>query len=173
MLDRRQFLVLGSAAIAAGAAAAAADVPRASKPLSLLVLGGTGFLGPHQIEYALARGHQVSMFVRGSRPNPWEGRVEQLTGDRDDQVGTGLAALRADGRRWDAVIDNTGYLPRHVRDSAQALAGRSGRYVFVSTVAVYDFGRGTTRFDESSPLAVPADPRDEAQSAANYGPMKA
>jgi 2'-hydroxyisoflavone reductase len=174
MLDRREFLTLGAAVAAAAAAGAAAAQTRpAAQPLDLLVLGGTGFLGPHQIEYALARGHRVTMFNRGTRPNPWGERVEQLIGDRDDKVGKGLAALRAGDRRWDVVIDNTGYLPRHVRDSAAALADRVGRYLFVSTVAVYDFAGGARRFDEASPLAVPVDPRDETESSANYGPMKA
>lgn len=172
MLDRREFLTLGAVAAASAATGVHAQVQRAPKALDLLVLGGTGFLGPHQVDYALARGHRVTMFNRGTRPNPWGDRVEQLTGDRDDKVGKGLAALREGNRRWDAVIDNTGYLPRHVRDSAQALKGRVGRYVFVSTVAVYDFTRGQT-FDEASPLATLANPADETESAATYGPLKA
>ncbi len=172
MLDRREFLALGAVAAVAATSAARAQVQPAPKPLDLLVLGGTGFLGPHQVDHALARGHRVTMFNRGTRPNPWGDRVEQLTGDRDDKVGKGLAALREGSRRWDAVIDNTGYLPRHVRDSAQALKGRVGRYVFVSTVAVYDFAQGL-RFDEASPLATMANPADETESGATYGPLKA
>jgi 2'-hydroxyisoflavone reductase len=94
-----------------------------------------------------------------------------LTGDRDDRVGTGLTSLRGN-RKWDVVIDNTGYVPRHVRDSATVLRDRVGRYLFVSTVAVYDFNNGSV-FAESSPLATMADPQDETETAATYGPLKA
>ena len=70
------------------------------------------------------------------------------------------------------MIDNTGYVPRHVRDSATVLRDRVGRYVFVSTVAVYDFNSGSV-FSESSPLATMADPKDETETSATYGPLKA
>jgi 2'-hydroxyisoflavone reductase len=172
MFDRRRFLALSAASLAAQAASPAfAQVVRAGRSLDLLILGGTGFLGPHQVEYALARGHRVTMFNRGSRPNPYGDRVEQLTGDRDDRVGKGLASLRGD-RKWDVVIDNTGYVPRHVRDTAQLLGKRVGRYVFVSTIAAYDFNAGPV-YSESGPLAVMADPNDETETAATYGPLKA
>jgi 2'-hydroxyisoflavone reductase len=111
----------------ASVAAASATEP-APKKLDLLILGGTGFLGPHQIEYALARGHRVTMFNRGvSAAGMYGDRVETLIGNRDAKIDAGLAAL-AGSRRWDAVIDNSGYLPRHVRDSAKLLEGRVGRY---------------------------------------------
>jgi len=120
------------------AASAASAIEPAPRRLDLLFLGGTGFLGPHQIEYALARGHRVTMFNRGvSGAGMYGDRVEALLGNRDSRIDAGLSALRGT-RRWDAVLDNSGYIPRHVRDSAELLKGRVTRYLFVSTLSVYD-----------------------------------
>jgi 2'-hydroxyisoflavone reductase len=80
-------------------AGAAPDAGRAEKPLDILVLGGAGFLGPHQIEYALARGHNVTIFNRGQTAKDLRaGRVEILIGNRDANVEPGLAALQGDRR---------------------------------------------------------------------------
>jgi 2'-hydroxyisoflavone reductase len=144
----------------------------ASGPLDLLILGGTGFLGPHQVEHALARGHRITLFNRGrSAPGLYGDRVEVLIGNRDTRIDQGLAALEGK-RRWDAVIDNSGYLPRHVRDSVALLKDRVGRYVYVSTVAVYEPGAGEV-ITESTPLRALPDPTLEDMSWANYGPQKA
>jgi 2'-hydroxyisoflavone reductase len=160
------------AARTALAASEAATSERSSKKLELLFLGGTGFLGPHQIEYALARGHRVTMFNRGrSGAGMYGDRVEALVGNRDPKIDAGLSAL-AGTRRWDVVIDNSGYLPRHVRASAERLKGRIGRYVFVSTLSVYDPAAGE-RIDEGSPLSKPLDPPTEEMSWTTYGPLKA
>jgi 2'-hydroxyisoflavone reductase len=143
MTTRRQILQWSAALVALPyAARAAAGIERAAKPLDILFLGGTGFLGPHQVEYALARGHRVTLFNRGqSAAGLYGDRVEVLIGNRDSRIKPGLEAL-AGTRRWDVVIDNSGYVPRHVSDSVALLKGRVGRYVYVSTVAVYDFSKG-------------------------------
>lgn len=172
MATRRQFLKLTAATAGLYASGLSVAVPQpAAKPLDLLVLGGTGFIGPHEIEYALARGHKVTMFNRGSQPGLYEGRVEEIIGNRDSKVDDGLKAL-AGGRRWDAVIDNSGYVPRHVQDSVELLKDRVGRYLYVSTVAVYDFDAANA-FTESGPLATLADPSVEEVTRETYGPLKA
>src|SRR5687767_16025897 len=111
---RRTFI---SGSIAAGTLLAAntpaSTVAPASKPLRILILGGTGFIGPHQIRYAVARGHKVSMFNRGKTNPTLFPDVEHLEGDRNGK----LDALR--NREWDAVIDNPATLPRWVRETAQ------------------------------------------------------
>jgi 2'-hydroxyisoflavone reductase len=158
-------MMLGVAGISPRAAA-----PRAGKPLDILVLGGTGFLGPHQIEPALARGHRVTMFNRGvTAASLYGDRVETLIGNRDDRVDQGLKSL-AGTRRWDIVIDNSGFVGRHVRDSAELLHGRVGRYLFVSTISAYDLLEDGGTFNEDSPLSRAAAPDDELSG---YGPMKA
>ncbi len=98
--------------------------------MRLLLLGGSTFLGPALIDAAHAAGHDVTTFTRGTTPIP-RGRISELNGDREHD----LSAL--DGGAWDAVIDTSGYEPQVVRASAELLAPRVGRYVFVSTISVY------------------------------------
>lgn len=151
-------------------------VERASRPLHILILGGTGFTGPFQVRYALARGHRVTLFNRGKRPSPeWPGEVEQLHGDRE----TGdLSALR--GRRWDVCIDNPTSLPSWVRDAGKVLRGNIGHYLFISTISVYADG-SRAGIDEDAPLA-PYRGRDAMAETRQtliadmenlYGPLKA
>lgn len=172
MTTRRTMLGWTLAALTVAAARSSfAGVPKARRRLDLLFLGGTGFLGPHQVEYALARGHRVTLFNRGrSAANLYGDRAELLVGDRDARVGDGLRALQGT-RRWDAVIDNSGYLPRHVRDSVELLKDRVRRYAFVSTMSVYDRARAGA-VDEAWPLLPLANPEDESQEG-RYGPLKA
>lgn len=156
MTTRRDLFKLGALAAAAAAlpsfASAASEgkpVGKAAKPLNILILGGTGFTGPFQVDYALKRGHKVTLFNRGKRPSPeWPAAVEQLHGDRN----TGdLAALK--GRTWDVCIDNPTSLPFWVRDAGQVLKGNVGHYLFISTISVYADG-GKPGINEDSPLAV-------------------
>jgi len=176
MTDRREFIRLtaGTAgALGLYASGLAASPPRpASKKLSILILGGTGFIGPYQVNGALERGHDVTIFNRGRRSGMYGEQVEELTGDRDPNVDDGLSALHGD-RRWDVVIDNSGYVPRHVRASVELLKGRCGRYLYISTVAVYDFDSSTMEFAEAGPLAPLADKSVEEVTGTTYGPLKA
>lgn len=155
MTTRRDLLKLGALAAAgaalpsfAAASAAMANIPKAEKPLDILILGGTGFTGPFQVAYALARGHKVTTFNRGKRPAlEWAGQVEQLVGDRT----TGdLKSL--EGRKWDVCIDNPTSLPYWVRDAGKVLAGNVGQYLFISTISVYADG-SKHGIDEDSALA--------------------
>jgi len=105
---------------------------RVLSPLDILILGGTGFTGPEQVEYAVARGHRVTLFNRNrTRPDFFKGKVEQLIGDLNDDV----SALK--GKKFDVVIDNPTTLPAWVRNAATHLAGNVGQYVFISTESVY------------------------------------
>jgi 2'-hydroxyisoflavone reductase len=129
------------------------------------VLGGTGFLGPHMVREALRRGHKVTLFNRGRSNSTLFPDLETIKGDRDN----GLDGLK--GRSWDAVLDNSGYVPRHVQDSARLLAKHCDRYVYTSTVSVYaDFSIQNL---ESSPLATIADETIEEVTGETYGPLKA
>jgi len=168
--SRRRFIksaLLGGAAVATGLPASAhAGEPRdQQKPLEILVLGGTGFIGPHMVREALRRGHSVTLFNRGRTNNKLFPDLETIKGDRDG----GLDGL--EGRSWDAVIDNSGYVPRHVRDSARLLANNAQRYLYISSVSVYaDFNRDNT---EDSPLATIADESIEEVTGETYGALKA
>jgi 2'-hydroxyisoflavone reductase len=132
--------------------------------MKLLILGGTLFLGRALVEAALARSHEVTVFHRGRhRKEPIPG-VESLLGDRDGR----LDALA--GREWDAVVDTSGYVPRLVRASAELLAERVRRYVFVSSISVYaDFSRPTP---EDAALATMPESEQEEVTGATYGPLK-
>lgn len=170
MTSRREFLSISAGALALQASGLAFATP-AKQPLDILFLGGTGFLGPHQINYALSRGHKVTMFNRGSNAGMYGNQVEEIIGNRDNNIDDGLSPLKGD-RTWDVVIDNSGYVPRHVRDSAELLKGRCQRYIYVSTVAVYDFDTASV-FPESATLATLEDPSVEEVTGETYGPLKA
>ena len=132
--------------------------------MNLLVLGGSQFVGKHIVLRALERGHSVTTFTRGQTPDGLPDSVTRLHGDRDGQ----LNAL--DTGHWDACIDVSGYLPRVVRQSAEALRGRVGRYLFISTVSVYAPGERETT-TEDAPLIRLDDPATEDVQAA-YGGLK-
>ncbi len=178
---RRDLLKLGALAGVAGiglragsAAASLTPVTRAERPLNILILGGTGFTGPHQVRYALARGHKITLFNRGRRPQEWPSDVEELTGDRE----TGdLAALA--GREWDVCIDNPTSVPYWVRDVGKVLKGKVKQYIFISTVSVYASNEVAGE-DEDAATAVyegpdiMAETRDSLMANMElYGPMKA
>ena len=159
---------LGLAAIPAPFRAA---VTPEARPLDILVLGGTGFLGPPTVEYALARGHRVTLFNRGKTNADLFPQLETIIGDRDPDVGAGLSGL-AD-RKWDAVIDNSGYVPRTVAASARQLAPNVGQYLFVSTICQYDnWLEGPPGGTEERPRATLDDPASEDVSA-HYCELKA
>src|SRR5687767_951070 len=113
--------------------------------MKILILGGTVFLGRHLVDAALSRGHEVTLFNRGQHNPDLYPQVEKLRGDRDGN----LSAL--EGRRWDAVIDPSGYVPRLVRVSAELLAENVDHYSFISSLSVYSDTR-SPGFDESSAL---------------------
>jgi nucleoside-diphosphate-sugar epimerase len=174
--DRRRFIQLSATATAALALERAnLFAAKTAKPLRILILGGTGFTGPFQVRYALARGHKVTTFNRGkTHPNELPPDVEQLVGDRNGK----LDALK--GRQWDVVIDNPTSVPVWVRDAAQILKGNVDRYIFISTISVYA-DTSKPGMDENSPLAAyhgkdaMKETRENiiASKFALYGPLKA
>jgi 2'-hydroxyisoflavone reductase len=177
MIDRRRFLSGSLAATVAAACGSRKDTPamaKAPEPApqptktaqkSILVLGGTGFLGPHVVTAALARGHKVTLFNRGKTHPGLFPDVEKLQGDRDGK----LEALT--GRTWDAVVDTSGYVPRIVKMSAELLAPSVKQYIFISTISVYD-ADNIPNADETAPLLKLADPANEDVKT-NYGALKA
>jgi len=157
----------------------------------ILILGGTGFLGPKTIDAAIARGHEITIFNRGKREKflPLEHQVEHLYGNRDpelpadDERGPDGALLHPDaspkgleqlvGRTWDVVIDNSGYFPRMVGASAQLLAKNVGQYIYISSVSAYA-DNPASGGDEDTTLSRLADPTVETMGAQfeNYGGLK-
>jgi 2'-hydroxyisoflavone reductase len=202
-LTRRDVLRGGLAAAAALGLAPSACSGSRSRPASppptpapvakkrILILGGTGFLGPKTIAAAVARGHTVTIFNRGKREKylPLEHEVEHLYGNRDpelpadderdrdgkllhpDATPKGLEQLV--GRTWDVVIDNSGYFPRMVDASARLLAGSAAQYIFISSISAYD-EYPATGGDETTRLATLADPKVETMGKEfeNYGGLK-
>ncbi|MFT3906223.1 MAG: SDR family oxidoreductase [Steroidobacteraceae bacterium] len=163
-MDRRSALTLTGMALAATLLQDTASA--GIKPLRVLILGGTGFIGPHFVTTLNAHGHQVTLFNRGKRQSQPPAGVESLLGDRNGQ----LDALR--GRDWDVVIDDSGYIPRQVQASAELLQGHARHYLFVSSISAYaDLGKpGTT---ENAPLATLTDPTTEKVDEQSYGGLKA
>lgn len=148
------------------------DAKEDEKKLKILILGGTSFLGPHQIAYALERGHEVSIFTRGKTiPKIHQelfSKVEKLVGDREDN----LEALK--NRKWDVVIDNSGRKTKWTEDTAQLLKDQVDLYMYTSSISVYYPYTGKD-FSESRPLvtAVPEGTPEEDKPVYEYGVMKA
>ncbi len=158
---RRTFV---SSLAGAGVLAAA---PQAKK--KILILGGTGYLGPATVEAARARGHEITLFNRGkTRPDLFKD-LEILHGDRDPLKDEGLKAL--EGRQWDTVIDNSGYFPRLVNASARLLAPNAKHYIFISSISAYA-DNATENQDETGKLATTKEPEVEKITEGSYGPLK-
>ncbi|TGA97608.1 NAD-dependent epimerase/dehydratase family protein [Sporolactobacillus shoreae] len=133
--------------------------------MRILILGGTVFLGRHLAEIAKKRGHSMTLFNRGHHPEVFSD-IEQLHGDRDGD----LEVLK--NRRWDAVIDTSGYVPRIVRQSAQLLSQLTDHYTFISSISVYqDFSK--SNITEQAEVGKLDDEAVEDIGKDNYGPLKA
>lgn len=165
MTTRREF-VKKSAAL--GAVTLLGDVPLRLKspavaPLRILILGGTGFIGPHLVHHAVARGHKVTIFTRGRRDADLPNEVERLVGDRDGQLGA------LEGKKWDAVIDDSATNPDWVRQSTALLKSNVGQYLFTSSTGVYYpyLKRG---LDENDPVRLTI--TDEKDGSETYGVRK-
>jgi 2'-hydroxyisoflavone reductase len=148
------------------------SVGKAPASLNILILGGTGFTGPEQVEYALARGHRVTLFNRNkTRPGYFKGKVaEELVGDLNSDT----SALK--GKSFDVVLDNPTTFPAWVRNAANYLAGNVKHYVFQSTTSVYS-DQSIIGLDENSPVAqLPADvdpyTLDPQHASRYYGALK-
>jgi len=144
------------------------SLEKAPRPLKILILGGTSFLGPYQVHRALERGHEVSIFTRGQTQPTIHAedfqRVEHLIGDRESD----LTAL--EGRKWDAVLDNSTRKWEWTRDSAALLKDSVDQYLFISSTGVY-YPYLTTDIDETiEPLSV--DDSSGQDGSAAYGVMK-
>jgi len=173
-VSRREFIQWSAAATTLAATGLDLSAAPAAKvaPKRILILGGTGFLGPATIEIAQAHGHHVTMFNRGkTRPDLFPG-VEKLHGDRDPKKGEGLKAL--EGGKWDAVIDNSGYYPRMVGASAALVAPHAKQYLYISSISAYK-EPNPENGNEDAPLATLADPSVEemGKEYQNYGGLKA
>lgn len=161
-IDRRGFVTgsIAAAGLSAFPSILSAAIKPAQKKLNILFLGGTGFLGPHTVQYAIDRGHKVTLFNRGKTNKDLFPKLEKIVGDRDPNKGKGLTGLK--GREWDAVIDTSGYVPRIVGASSEMLAEQAKQYLFVSTICTYDnWAEGGNFRDEKSPRATLEDPKTE------------
>jgi 2'-hydroxyisoflavone reductase len=134
--------------------------------MKILILGGKRFLGIALVEALLQAGHTPTLFNRGLTKPDLFPNVKTLIGDRDGN----LDALKR--RKWDAVIDTSGYIPRITKQSAELLSGKCETYVFISSVSVYrDFK--TPDITEIYPLGELDDPSSEDSTSDRYGPLKA
>jgi 2'-hydroxyisoflavone reductase len=161
-LNRRRALqIVGGAALTA----IANPVFAKAKSQKVLILGGTGFIGPHFVDALTAGGHQITLFNRGKRDPEVKAGIEQLLGDRNGQIDT------LKGRDWDVVIDNSGYTPSQVKATSELLKDHVRQYIFISTIAVYaDFAKAG--IDEDYKLAELKDPTNEVVTGETYGGLK-
>src|SRR4051794_17325432 len=164
---RRDFLRVSAAGLGLGAFHPLfGQEAKPARGKKILMLGGTGFLGPQVVEAARSRGHTVTLFNRGkTRPNLFPD-LEKLHGDRDGD----LKAL--EGRKWDAVVDTSAHVPRLVKASADLLAPNVKQYLYISSVSVYpDMSKPGA--DETAPVGTLKDPTVEKIDEVTYGPLKA
>lgn len=134
--------------------------------MRVLVLGGTSFVGRAVVQALLDAGHEPTLFHRGRTGAELFPGVERRVGDRDAGDYGSLA-----GSSWDAAVDVSGYVPRHVRQAAEALDGRVGRYLFVSTGSVYDRLRARDAVTEDAPRLAP-ERGTEQVTEHTYGRLK-
>jgi 2'-hydroxyisoflavone reductase len=134
--------------------------------MRLLLLGGTSFVGRAIAQEALDRTHEVELFSRGRTGAELFPGVVRHVGDRDAGDYAALA-----GRSWDAVVDVSAYVPRHVREAADAVEGSTGRYLLISTGSVYDRTRAAEPMTEEAPR-LPAEHGTEEVTSTTYGPLK-
>src|SRR4051812_33209023 len=134
--------------------------------MQILVLGGTSFVGRAIVDDLLAGGHEPTLFSRGKTGTDLFPQLERRVGDRD----AGDYASLADGS-WDAVVDVSGYVPRHVGEAGDALAGRIGRYLFISTGSVYDRTKAPSGMTEDA-ARLPPERATEDIDNDTYGPLK-
>ena len=139
--------------------------------MRILILGGTSFIGRAIVEDALGTGADVTLFSRGKTGADLFPDLIRLTGDRDNDD---YAALREAGGRWDAVVDCSGYVVRHVDQAMDALDGRVGRYLFISSHAVYRQEGLEPGATEDTPRRLPRRDADVVEELTNetYGPAK-
>lgn len=97
--------------------------------MKILILGGTRFLGRAFVEEALQRGHEVTLFNRGTNKEIFP-EVEQLIGDRNDDVSSLV------NRKWDVVVDTCGFSPHHIRNVGEVLKDSIEHYIFISSLSV-------------------------------------
>lgn len=165
-VNRRTFIVgLGGAGINVAVRPVFASLERPRK-LKILVLGGTGFIGPHIVRRALSRGHELTLFNRGRSNTHLFPGVKKLKGDRRND----LEVLKTG--QWDVVVDNSGFVPRQVQDSAELLQGRVGRYLFTSSISAYDFSGKDFPYQAGSKRVSWTNP-DSFDVGAHYSEFKA
>jgi len=163
-MNRRDALKL-SAAVAAGLMLSPLRAAQ-SKPLRVLILGGTGFIGPHFVEVLRGAGHTLTLLNRGRRNPKLFPDVETLIGDRNGQ----MDAIK--GRDWDVVIDNSGYTLKQVKLSTDILKGHAQNYIYISSISAYA-DLTPPGIDEDYKLATLADPNVEEITDTSYGGLKA
>ena len=133
--------------------------------MRILLIGGTRFVGRAMVEAAVARGHEVTLLHRGRTNDPALDGVEHLLADRNED----LSVLA--GREFEATVDVCAYVPRQVRSLADALDGRGGHHLLVSSVSAYE-EPDHPGYDEGSPLAKLDDPTVEEVTGETYGGLK-
>ncbi|HSB35327.1 MAG TPA: SDR family oxidoreductase [Thermoanaerobaculia bacterium] len=169
--SRREFLWAAAGTALAGVPALSSfgktrppdEAPAGKK--KLLILGGTRFLGPALVGAARKSGWTLTLFNRGKSNPGLFPDLEQIHGDRNEST------KPLEGRKWDAVVDTSGYFPRQIRTAMESLKGNVGQYVFISSISVY--ADTSKPCDETSPVATTPDENAQKITNENYGALKA
>jgi len=141
--------------------------------MKLLVLGGTLFLGKAFVEHLLEvnAGHDITLFNRGITNAKIFPQLRKITGDRET---SDLNKVLEE--EWDCIIDMNGYYPNSLEAFLPKLKGKVGRYIYVSTVSVYDPGKYlglVNQVTEDSPLLACTEEQRGGDWSMFYGEKKA
>jgi 2'-hydroxyisoflavone reductase len=164
-MKRRDAIKLLAGTVAAGSWLGASALAQGSA-LKVLILGGTGFIGPHFVEVLRARGHKLTLFNRGKRNPKLFPDLETLIGDRNGPVDS------LKGRDWDVVIDDSAFIAKHAQLTTELLKGHAGHYIFTSSISVYS-DLATPGIDETAKVAQLTDPSVDKVTEETYGGLKA
>ena len=137
---------------------------------SVLIIGGTRFIGRHAVGEFLDHGYDVTVFNRGNHDDPFadEGAVSRIEGDRT--VDSALERARTEVEP-DVVVDCVAYHPKDVRAATQIFADCVA-YVYVSSGAAYGAEEAPKREDDTALHDCTAEQATD-DSWETYGPRKA
>lgn len=124
-----------------------------------LVLGGTGFIGRRLVRNLLSAGNEITLATSGKSPNPFDNKTTTVICDRfqSESMLTSLSGLGF----HDIVFDTIGYRSIDIKNALDAIGKSTGKYVYISSAAVYRGMEGTFSEEQVDPSGLNVAPGRE------------